>query len=51
MSEQCFAKSFDHLAGKSCPGADIIATYFDVYMLFGMFPLARYVPFTGFQAA
>ena len=50
-SQLGFAKSFDTLSGLPSTGADDIETYFQISPVFGIFPIARYLPFGIFSAA
>lgn len=50
-SQLGFAQSFDILEGKPHQGATDIETYFNICPLYGIFPLARYLPFGIFRAA
>lgn len=50
-SELSFGKSFDSLNGTPNQGAKDINTYFQICPVFGVFPLARYLPFGIFRAA
>lgn len=51
ISQLSFAKSFDILQGEPEIGARDIETYFSIAPLYGVFPLARYLPFGIFKAA
>ncbi|KIW90514.1 uncharacterized protein Z519_09161 [Cladophialophora bantiana CBS 173.52] len=50
-SQLSFGKSFDILIGRDPEGARDIETYFNISPLFGVFPVARYLPFGPFKAA
>ncbi|UNI17086.1 hypothetical protein JDV02_003464 [Purpureocillium takamizusanense] len=51
MSQLSFAKSFDLLGGKNSDDARDMEAYFSIAPLYGMFPLAKYLPFGVFAAA
>jgi cytochrome P450 len=50
-SQLSFSKSFNILIDGEHAGARDIETYFNICPLFGVFPLARYLPFGPFKAA
>ena len=50
-SQLSFAQSFRILEGNTHQGAKDIETYFSIAPLFGVFPLAKYLPFGLFRAA
>ena len=50
-SQLSFAKSFHILDGKPHQGAQDIETYFSVSPLYGVFHIAKYLPFGIFRAA
>ena len=50
-SQMGFAKTFDTLSGRPSPAADDIETYFKIAPVFGLFPVARYLPFGIFDVA
>ncbi|GJN66130.1 hypothetical protein PLICBS_000146 [Purpureocillium lilacinum] len=51
ISQLSFAKSFDLLKGKHSDGARDMETYFSIAPLYGIFPVAKYLPFGIFAAA
>ncbi|KAK4941294.1 hypothetical protein LTR10_018704 [Elasticomyces elasticus] len=50
-SHLSFGKSFDLLSGIEHHGARDIETYFSISPLFGVFPVAKYIPVGVFRAA
>ncbi|KAK5284768.1 hypothetical protein LTR80_011589 [Exophiala xenobiotica] len=50
-SQLSFGNSFNLLSGHDHPGARDIETYFTISPLFGVFPIAKYLPVGIFRAA